>query len=552
MNHQADICVWNMAERKLVHRLSLHKTAVAALAFSPSGQFLVSLGGPDDGRVTVWDLVAGKAVADAPAASRSGGNAGTVTFSQTSDTMFVTGGDNCLRLWTLDATGGKLAVTDCVLGSLKRHFTRLAFSPTDEQLYAATTTGDIVLVAGMRANNPLMKSCGPEKQKFVMGIRALTVLKTGDVLVGGGDGTVALTKPAQGFRQERVTKVEGAVTSIALRGEGHELYVATSLGTVARIGLADFATQVRSTAHHGRINDLAFPEGTSALMASCSSHGIRVWATATRREVLRIPLHNKDCLRVVFLPNGKLILSGWDDGTIRAFLPESGKLKFEIGNAHNNGVTALAVTPDNRCVVSGGGDGKLRIWDISSSTQVLVATTSQHKGAITEICISKDRAECLTASVDGSCILWDLSKYIQKKVILAATQFMAVQYRPDEAQILTAGSDRKLGYWETFDGSLIREVEVAACGAINSLDIAPDGRLVALGGGDRILKLYTYNECERALVAPDHCGDIMRVKIAPDQVSYESYFLRRSLFWSCVLVCGSLLFCFLRVTLTSA
>ena len=78
---------------------------------------------------------------------------------------------------------------------------------------------------------------------------------------------------------------------------------------------------MRSTAHHGAINDIAFPEGTAALLATAAAHGIRVWSTANKREVLRINVPNKDCLCVTFPPNGKLIVSGWDDGCIRAFLP---------------------------------------------------------------------------------------------------------------------------------------------------------------------------------------------------------------------------------------
>ena len=43
------------------------------------------------------------------------------------------------------------------------------------------------------------------------------------------------------------------------------------------------------------------------------------------------------------MPDGKTILTGWNDNKIRAFLPQSGKLKFEINNAHNK-VCAIQLT----------------------------------------------------------------------------------------------------------------------------------------------------------------------------------------------------------------
>jgi hypothetical protein len=43
----------------------------------------------------------------------------------------------------------------------------------------------------------------------------------------------------------------------------------------------------------------------------------------------------QECNAVAFMPDGKLIMSAWNDGKVRAFLPQSGHLKFEINNAHN-------------------------------------------------------------------------------------------------------------------------------------------------------------------------------------------------------------------------
>jgi len=52
--------------------------------------------------------------------------------------------------------------------------------------------------------------------------------------------------------------------------------------------------------------------------------------------------------------DGKSILSGWSDGKIRAFLPQSGKLLYCINDAHNHGVTALQATHNCARIVSGG------------------------------------------------------------------------------------------------------------------------------------------------------------------------------------------------------
>lgn len=49
----------------------------------------------------------------------------------------------------------------------------------------------------------------------------------------------------------------------------------------------------------------------------------------------------------------------WNDGKIRLFAPESGRLMLVIPNAHSMGVTALKSTSDCKRLVSGGGEGQV-------------------------------------------------------------------------------------------------------------------------------------------------------------------------------------------------
>ena len=52
------------------------------------------------------------------------------------------------------------------------------------------------------------------------------------------------------------------------------------------------------------------------------------------------------------------MVSGWSDGKIRAFGPQSGKLLYTINDAHHKGVTALATSADSGRLISGGGEGE--------------------------------------------------------------------------------------------------------------------------------------------------------------------------------------------------
>ena len=51
------------------------------------------------------------------------------------------------------------------------------------------------------------------------------------------------------------------------------------------------------------------------------------------------------------------------------------------------------------------------------------------------------------------------------------------------AQLLTCGTDRKITYWDAFDGNTIRIIEGSE-DEIMSIDIEPDGIVFVSGGND--------------------------------------------------------------------
>ena len=95
------------------------------------------------------------------------------------------------------------------------------------------------------------------------------------------------------------------------------------------------------------------------MFATASYADIRIWNVHTSAELLKISVPNLECNCIVFKKDGSSLISGWNDGKIRAFGPQSGRLQYEINDAHKKGVTALAVTdPYNQRgdirIVSGG------------------------------------------------------------------------------------------------------------------------------------------------------------------------------------------------------
>ena len=115
-----------------------------------------------------------------------------------------------------------------------------------------------------------------------------------------------------------------------------------------------------------------------------------------------------------------IYISGWDDGKIRAFSPESGSLLYIVEHSYGASTTALATTTDNKRIVSGTNLGHVVVWDVPDPMYLrtlkkgsTVNVTKhdllkEHKAQVTCIKINMTDTECVTSSIDGSCIIWDL------------------------------------------------------------------------------------------------------------------------------------------------
>ena len=53
------------------------------------------------------------------------------------------------------------------------------------------------------------------------------------------------------------------------------------------------------------------------------------------------------------------LLVGWRDGKVRCFDSENGKMLWQIPDVHRGGVTSLAVSHNQRFVVTGGEQGEV-------------------------------------------------------------------------------------------------------------------------------------------------------------------------------------------------
>jgi WD40 repeat protein len=217
------------------------------------------------------------------------------------------------------------------------------------------------------------------------------------------------------------------------------------------------------------------------------------------------------------MKDGKSIYSGWHDGKIRTFLPQSGRLLYCINEAHTNGVTAIAATGDCRKIVSGGMNGEIRVWKINNHSQTMETSLKEHRSRVWSIVVNSLNDRAVSASADGSCIIWDINSYRRLVCLFETTMFKQLTYHPDESQILTTGTNKKITYWDVIDGVDIRSIDGSYEGEVNSLSMCKSGEFFVSAGEDKEVKIWEYDTAIPRWKGLGHSNNINRVAVAPNQ-----------------------------------
>jgi len=85
----------------------------------------------------------------------------------------------------------------------------------------------------------------------------------------------------------------------------------------------------------------------------------------TRKELPTLKGHSDWVLSVAFSPDGKRIVSGSYDKTLKIWDAVSGE-ELQTLKGHRDPVLSVAFSPDGKRVASGSSDLTVRIWDISN------------------------------------------------------------------------------------------------------------------------------------------------------------------------------------------
>ena len=354
------------------------------------------------------------------------------------------------------------------------------------------------------------------------------------LLLGGRDGSVRFLDLATGKVRAASERHDGAVVRASISADGRTAVTAGEDRRVIVWNVERAVARETLAGHAGEITGLAISHDAETLYSAAQDGTVLIWDLAGDRRLgrpfdarppsdgdalSRLPYYgpwNND-LAYALRPDGEVLAVGQRDGTVSLIDAETLKERSRFRAVPNAPVRGMAYVPGGRSLVVGGDDGFLAIFDPARGR--LLTPLQGHSGhSLLTPTFSADGRLMATAGASDAVLLWRLRSERpvgRPRRYSPSLGAWDLSLSPDGRTLAVVAAD--VGIEIVDVASLRRRAILPGTETVRLARFTPDGRFLVAGsykGWARLWSTDTWRPATRKLAG--HTGEQTWGSVSPD------------------------------------
>ncbi len=266
--------------------------------------------------------------------------------------------------------------------------------------------------------------------------------------------------------------------------------------------------------HYDSVTAVAITPNGKQLISGSKDNTIRIWDIETGENTNTLKGHEGWIQAVTVTPNGDQVISGSTDGTVCIWdIKTGGKLKTLKG--HKTAVYALDVSLNGKQIVSGSDDGIIRIWDIDNSDNNKIL--NGHWGSVRAITIIPNKKQVVSGSADGTIRIWDMETGESIRTLgQYGVSIYAIALSPNGKQIVSGSNDGFVYIWDIETGKILKTSERHKK-AVDTVAVTSNGEQIVSGSKDCIIHVWDITTGKKLKTMSGQKSEVYAVALTPNR-----------------------------------
>lgn len=305
-----------------------------------------------------------------------------------------------VTLWDLQA-GKVLRHLDGIEGAVQA----IAASPDGKRIGVAGgkpgQSGTVLLYDAAAPEKPVVKLAGDTDVVYSFAWSP----DSKRIATASPDKLVRIWDAAAGTTTVTIKDHSDSVFAVAFSPDG-KLLASGGKDKSVKLFQADTGKSIRTlSGHNADVLAVAVAPDGKSVLSSGAEPGVRWWNRETGAVTRTVGGHGGEVHDLRFSADGKTLLSVSEDGTARLWDGTTGALQKSFSSG-GEPLWSAALSPDGQRVAAGGGAGLLRLWDVTSGRLLVLGFESPERAAQPEALLATPEGYVSATPGLGAALQW--------------------------------------------------------------------------------------------------------------------------------------------------